>query len=122
MNIHKKNDWVELSSVHKTYKMNNYAKASLNGKKYLNMLCIQINKRMLLPSSKVLMAVSPHISIYHAIALWLTPCMNLSGRQMTILAFNEGRTEVIVFVNSLVQPTLLFSTQIWVRHWHWSWG
>ena len=47
MNIHKKNDWVELSSVHKTYKMNNYAKTNLNGKKYLNMLCIQINKRML---------------------------------------------------------------------------
>lgn len=117
MNIHKKNDWVELSSVQKTYKKKNYAKTSLNGKKYLNMLCIQINKRMLLPSSKVLLAVSPHVSIYHAIALWLTSCMNLSGRQMTIFAFNQGRTEEIVFMSSLVQPTLLFSTQIWVRHW-----
>ena len=51
--------------------MNSYAKTNLNGKKYLNMLCIQINKRMLLLSSKVLLAVSPHISMYHAIALGL---------------------------------------------------
>ena len=59
MAVYRKNDWIELSSMQKTKRKNNYPKRTLNRKKWLNLLYMQINKRMSLPLGKVLLL--PHL-------------------------------------------------------------